>query len=142
MHSRRRALGAVAVAAFLLMASVSPAMADSRCNGGPGVQTWENTYLSGRTVVWCADDHGQIRVSDLSTHHENLYFWENWDNRISSAQTFNFPSGFAACIYENINYNAGIGGDRKELKNNNTWNTLGSMNDRTSSIKYTASCPP
>lgn len=141
MRLRRGALGVLAILGLLLTA-VPSALADSRCNGGPGVQTWENTGLSGRTAIWCANDQGQIQVSDLSTHHENLNFWESWDNRISSAQTFNFPLNFAACIYENVNYNAGIGGDRKELKNNNSWTTLGSMNDRTSSIKYTASCPP
>jgi hypothetical protein len=99
--------------------------------------------LQGRNVTWCADDHGQIRVSDLSTHQENLFFWENWTNRISSGQTFNFPSGFAVCLYDHTNYNPS-GGDRVQWTNNfNDWELTGStasMNDRASSIKYTATC--
>jgi hypothetical protein len=129
----------VALSSLLVTATVTLAptvLADSRCGGTPGIQTWENTGLSGRTVIWCTDDHRQIRVSDLTTHHENLFPFESWNDRISSVQTFNFPAGFAGCLYENVNYNPN-GGDMLKVIGNQTKTTIGTMNDRASSIKYT-----
>lgn len=121
------------VVIVLLGALVPAASADTRCGGQPGLQAYDGTYLTGSTIRLCSDDRNQIRIANLTLL--------GWNDRISSIQSFNFPAGFAACLYENKDYNVPDGGDRKQLLNNNTWDTLGSMNNRTTSIKYTASCP-
>lgn len=86
--------------------SVSSAWADSRCGGKPGIQFWQDVRKGSPSHIVCNGSHPTsiIAIPDLSKHVNNLSFGANWNDRISSYETFNFPSTKGIRLYERANY--------------------------------------
>ncbi|MFN8628887.1 MAG: hypothetical protein U0838_00780 [Chloroflexota bacterium] len=108
MHIKRVTF-LLAALSLVLTTMIGPAsaMADSRCNGGKGIQIWQDGNLGGATTKFCANSNSVIAVTPLSNETGGLSFFANWDNRISSYQTFNNSSGWT-CLYKNNNYGTEI----------------------------------
>jgi hypothetical protein len=103
---------------------------DWRCFYGPGIQVWEDVNKGGRTMILCGT---RAYWSNLTNKREQLGL-SNWNDRVSSFETFNTSVGitnaFRLCTDAN---NAGT-----------CWLVVGSTyvanvgstyNDRISSIK-------
>jgi len=131
MHTRR-VVFLLAALSLVLATMIAPvtAMADSRCNGGTGIQIWQDANLGGATTKFCANSNSVIAVSPLSNETGGLFFFANWDNRISSYQTFNNTSGWT-CLYKNNNYNSQI---HSVFKNDTVEYVGNAANDQASSI--------
>ena len=72
-----------------------------RCNGSWGYQVWEHRERSGRTVIFCAN------VPNLADETWNLGWFETWNNRISSFETFNMGASRRTCFWFNAGYGPG-----------------------------------
>jgi hypothetical protein len=122
---------------LLLTALIAPPStlgSDPRCGGGPGIQFWEDASLSGRTFGFCQNifDGTSAYLRNLDNYGDNLFFWENWSDRITSFQTFNTGAGRRTCLYENPTYT----GLKYTATGNVTVLNIGSsLNDKASSIK-------
>ena len=78
--------------------------ADARCSGWPGVQVWQDSNKGGPSMTLCMTSSKRyIKVPKLSDRTDNLSFFANWDNRISSLETFNF-GGHTVRLYPEENY--------------------------------------
>lgn len=84
--------------------AVPPPTTDPRCNGQRGVQVWENPNKGGGTTIFCGGIGVSIRQPDLSTVTTGLGFLANWNNRISSYQTFNMSSTVGIRLYDYQDY--------------------------------------
>ena len=126
----RRLYRATAIAAVFGLIGTGTTLADGRCGGGPGVQVWENTYFSGGTWTICANASGNFSDSDLSNNTSGLGFFANWNNRISSYQTFNTPAGVITCFFDGTGYT----GSWQRVAGNYNMTSPGTMNDRFSSL--------
>lgn len=130
--ARRLALGLWLVLA--VGAVTAPAVfADTRCSGGPGYDVWQDTNKGGPYARTCGTSSAswRPRYSDWTA---NLFFFANWDNRVSSVQTFNF-TGHKVVFYRDNDYVYGllaITGD-EYVADMNDWNA----NDAVSSSKTT-----
>lgn len=91
-----RVVTLVLVVSVLAAGSVS---ADARCNGLRGVQVWDGANFQGASITWCQNAGGAI-------DRTNLYF-EGWNDRIGSFQTFNMPWNLPTCFSEHA-YHGGI----------------------------------
>lgn len=78
---------AFSMAVALQAAIPAVTSADTRCSGNPGVQVWENSGKGGRSAVMCGVGYNR---GDFTSWGDNLNWWENWNDRISSYETFNF----------------------------------------------------
>lgn len=86
--------------------SVSSAWADSRCGGRPGIQVWQDDKKGGPSFTACKGSHptSTIAYPNLSNVTTNLSFGANWNDRITSYETFNFPSNKGIRLYDRDNY--------------------------------------
>lgn len=134
---KRRALSVGLIVG--LVGSLVPGMtlADSRCSGGPGMQVWENSNYSGGTWIVCAVT-GNFSDADLTNNTSGLGFFANWNDRISSYQTFNTPAGVVTCFWKNFSYS---GTWQRVAGNHNMAYVGNSMNDTISSFWRRASSP-
>lgn len=90
----RKLIFTILSAVLLLGVVAAPASAaDSRCGGKPGLQAWQDRNKNGPSVIFCSVV-GSIYVANLSNVTTNLQFFANWNDRISSVETFNFNSNF------------------------------------------------
>jgi hypothetical protein len=129
--------------ANMLLVFTGSALADSRCGGGKGITVWQDANESGPSATWCANSNGQLNIPDLSAKTDNLSFGANWNNRISSWQTFNMTSGLISCLVQLTNYNYSDPTRNSRITGNNTLDYVGSRaNDQASSVRLPASsCP-
>jgi hypothetical protein len=137
--SRSKARAAVVpLLLALLLGLASPAAAtDPRCSGGGGIQVWENSGLSGSTTVFCLNSNSQIFVPKLSQVTDGLFFFANWNDRISSFQVFSSSGSQEYCFWHNETYT----GTKWSGYGNRTVTYVGdSNNDRYSSLKSTSNC--
>lgn len=114
--------------ASAMMIVPGPVLADTRCSGSAGFQVYENINLGGRSALGCGVGWARSYFGDWNT---NLNFWENWNDRISSYQTFNF-TGHRVRFWNDSNYS----GSYLTTTNNDTVNSVddyGLFNDRFSS---------
>lgn len=121
--------------ALLLTTTLAPAAsaADSRCSFGAGVSVYENINLGGSTAPGCSV--GWYRA-DFSQWTTNLGFFANWNDRISSYQTFNF-TGHTVKFWTDPSRNGSV----IITTNNSTVNNVddyGNFNDRFSSGQITS----
>lgn len=111
----------------------STALADTRCNGSPGYDVWQDTNKNGPSARTCGTSSASWRpkYSDWTT---NLFFFANWDNRVSSVQTFNFTAHHVV-FYRDNNYVYGLLAITNDdyVADMNDWNA----NDAVSSSKTT-----
>lgn len=122
----------------LLLASATPAAAtDPRCSYGAGIQVWENSGLSGSTTVFCLNSNGELFVPKLSEVTDGLFWFANWNDRISSFQVFNSSSSNEYCFWHNEDY----GGTKWSGYGNRTVTYVGDThNDKFSSLKSKSNC--
>lgn len=104
--ARRRWLQATA-SLWLLVAIgavlAGAARADGRCNGSPGYQVWQDTNRSGPSALTCGVSSTTWRP-DYTQWRDNLqFFWETWNDRVSSLETFNF-TGHRVDFFRDVNY--------------------------------------
>ena len=127
----------------MLLVSTGVAFADSRCGGGKGIQVWQDANENGPSAQWCANSNGVLDISDLSTKTDNLNFGANWNNRISSWQTFNMTSTLISCLVQLTNYQYSDATRNSRITGNNTLDYVGNAaNDQASSVRLPAtSCP-
>ena len=59
---------------------------DWRCFYGPGIQVWQDYNKGGPSMILCGKSG---RWDNLSGLAENLDWWANWNDRISSFELFN-----------------------------------------------------
>jgi hypothetical protein len=143
---RRVAIRLAIVAMLLgnwLLAFAGAAFADSRCNGGRGLTVWQDGNQGGPSATWCANSNGVADIADLSTKTDNLFFGANWNDRISSWQTFNMTSTLITCLVQNTNYTYSDATRNSRITGNNTITYVGNAaNDQASSVRSPASsCP-
>lgn len=119
------------------LVAAAPASADSRCGGARGYQAWQDSGLNGVSFIRC------VNVSNLTTVDDNIAIGD-WNDRISSWQTFNASSNYT-CVYENASYGWSVASRNSRILGNNTLSTLTSTaNDRGSSVKMgvtSSACP-
>ena len=139
----RRLLKAIAVAAMLGGGLFAPAVqnalaSDARCpNGLAGIEVWQDINLTGPGAVWCvAPSTGKYVINDLSTKTDNLGFFANWNDRITSYQTFNETSVGRACLVQDPNFNYRNAQANSTAQGNKTINYVGDIpNDNASSLE-------
>lgn len=129
--------------ANMLLVSAGSALADSRCGGGKGITVWQDGNENGPSATWCANSNGVLDISDLSQKHDNLNFGANWNDRISSWQTFNMTTGLISCLVQLINYQYNDATRNSRITGNDTIDYVGNAaNDQASSVRIPAgSCP-
>jgi hypothetical protein len=144
----RRLLTVLSVAGILggsLSAPIVPSVfADSRCGGSAGVQVWQDGNNSGSSAVWCTSS-GSLSIPILGNKTDNLYLGANWNDRISSFQTFNQTSSGRLCLVQDNNYYY-YDATRNATAQGNYTSTYvgGGPNDQASSLlmrSYNFSCP-
>jgi hypothetical protein len=59
---------------------------DYRCFYGPGIQVWQDINKGGPSMILCGNFGQWDNLSGLA---ENLDWWANWNDRISSFELFN-----------------------------------------------------
>lgn len=130
---------AVPLLLALLLALASPAAAadDPRCSYGAGIQVWENSGLSGSTTIFCLNSNQQLFVPKLSDVTNGLFWFANWNDRISSFQVFNSTTSMEYCFWFNDSY----AGTKWSGYGNRTVPYVGDTNnDKYSSLKSTSNC--
>lgn len=146
--TNRTLLTVVAIVTALVVALfvvAQPAQADTRCNGNPGVQVWQDANKGGPSAIFCST-LGNIYQADLSKNTAGLSWGANWNDRISSAQTFNFSTIKSLRFWPDKDFqDLGYGSDRTVTMTGNTYvscfcNYWGShyingFNDRISSFR-------
>ena len=127
----------------MLFVGATGVMADSRCGGGKGITVWQDANQGGPSATWCANSNGILDIPDLSQKTDNLLAGANWNDRISSWQTFNMTSSLISCLVQNVNYTYSDPTRNSRITGNNTLSYVGdSANDQASSIVIPASsCP-
>jgi hypothetical protein len=75
---------------------------DWRCFFGPGIQVWQDINKGGPSMILCGNAG---RWNNLSNLAENLDWFANWNDRISSFELFNTgaagPHSWRLCIDAN-----------------------------------------
>jgi hypothetical protein len=111
----KRAINAVLAAGLLVGAfALTPgavSAADARCSSQPGVEIHEDINQGGSHTLLCGNGYYN---RDLSKLTDGLFFFANWDNRISSYEVFNF-TGRTASFWVNPDK----GGSRLQTNNTN-----------------------
>ncbi len=119
----------LSIMATVLGAPASVA-ADSRCEGQHGLQAWQDVGLNGVSFIRCVD------VSDLKLVNDNIAIGD-WNDRISSWQTFDTLSTRYTCLFENTGYGYTVANRNSRILGNNTLLDVGSTaNDRASSLAF------
>lgn len=105
--------------------------ADSRCNGSPGYDVWQDTNKGGPSARTCGISSTTWRPN-YSGWTTNLSFFANWNDRVSSVETFNF-TGHKASFYRDPDYGYAllVITNNEYVNDMNDWNA----NDRVSSSK-------
>lgn len=127
----------------LLIVGAQGVSADARCGGGKGITVWQDSNQNGPSATWCANSNGVLNIPDLNLKTDNLSFGANWNDRISSWQTFNMTSGLISCLVQNVDYTFSDATRNSRITGNNTITYVGSRADnQASSIRIPASsCP-
>lgn len=90
-----------------LAATVATAVfADSRCNGSPGYDVWQDTNKGGPSARTCGTSSSTWRPN-YSDWTANLFFFANWNDRVSSVESFNFTN-HKVVFYRDPNYVYGL----------------------------------
>lgn len=94
------------------------------------LSVYENSDCSGGKFHFCPGDY-----ADLTKYTTNLFWFANWNDRISIMSTSGSPHKVAVWAYQHVNY----GGDVRYFAPG-TWTNLGGglWNDQISSLKVRA----
>ena len=120
------------VAGALALSPGTASAADARCSGNAGVEIHEDINQGGSHTLLCNNGYYN---RDLSKLTDGLFFFANWDNRISSYEVFNF-TGRTASFWVNPDK----GGSRLQTFNtnhefvNSLFFSFGNYNDLFSSV--------
>lgn len=137
----------LATLALLLAIAPQAVLADSRCsNSRPGIQVWQDDHHGGPSMILCTSLYGPwTGWPNLGNYTTNLNFFANWNDRITSVQTFN-NAGHKFILYVDTNFSsASENGRTVTLVGNdnianlgNFWSDpmRGGFNDVTSSIWF------
>ena len=130
---------------LLLGAIIAPAtvVADiTKCGGTKGVDIWQDGNAGGPTMRLCWTFGGYANLSNQTT---NLNWGANWNDRISSYQTFN-NAGHSFRFYADANFvSTSVGGRVVTTTGNQYVPFIGvyweqqipnGFNDRVTSIKW------
>lgn len=104
MKRRLRALllaGSLGASAVVLGAA--PAVANHCGNYDPAVRVWEAINYGGRSALMCGVGWHRSNFSDWT---DSLGWFENWNDRISSYQTYHF-SGHRVIFWFDAGYSGG-----------------------------------
>ncbi|HEX7490785.1 MAG TPA: hypothetical protein VF337_03665 [Candidatus Limnocylindrales bacterium] len=92
--------------------------------------------MSGPSAIWCVSaSTGKQVINDLSTHTENLFLFANWNDRITSFQTFNETSVGRACLVQDAYFNYSDAHRNSTSQGNQTVNLNATQSDQASSLE-------
>lgn len=125
----RRLIATAASALLLLAVSAVPVLADGRCSGRPGVQVWQDANKGGPSFVacWPSTGTGGIFYPRLSSVTYGLSFGANWNDRITSYETFNFTGHSMTFYVDNSYSSASYGGRVVTTSGNGYVSNLGNL---------------
>lgn len=83
--------------------SATPVAADTRCNGSAGTDVYEDINRGGRSARMC----GAMNRSDYRGWNDNLFFFESWNDRVSSYQVFNYTD-WKICFWMDPDYQTDV----------------------------------
>jgi hypothetical protein len=133
-------MAALAVAAMLGGSLSAPVVqsvfADSRCSGA-GITVWQDSNISGPSATWCTSG-GTLYIPVLGDKSDNLGFFANWNDRITSYQMFNQTSSGRACLVQDNYLNYSDATRNSTLQGNNTLMYVGAGPDNQASSLFVA----